>query len=185
MFVVLILSLSACSERGKITNEYEITPIANTTDNTNNTEEIIAENTTEYNETTYETTIIIVEPETESGNTYEPSGEVAGDSLTTTPHTTVQAPQATQAPAPTQAPDTTTVLTEAAGAISRERAIAIGYEELARRGYTGTFREVCRGNKRGQQVWEVLYRVEGGRKPLVEMYIAMDNGTIVKFEWDD
>jgi len=69
--------------------------------------------------------------------------------------------------------------------ISLERAIEIGHEELARRGYTGTFRESCRGFSRGQQVWELLFRVEGGRKPLVEMYINMDTGAIVKFEWDD
>jgi len=71
-------------------------------------------------------------------------------------------------------------------AISLERAIEIGYEELARQGYTGTFRSNSGMDwERGQWVWELLFRVEGGRLPLVEMYINVDTGDIVKFEWDD
>ena len=71
-------------------------------------------------------------------------------------------------------------------AISLERAIEIGYEELARRGHTGTFiRHSGMDWERGQWVWELLFRVPGGRLPLVEMYINVDTGNIVKFEWDD
>jgi hypothetical protein len=70
--------------------------------------------------------------------------------------------------------------------ISLERAIEIGYEELASRGYSGTFhRESGMDWERGQWVWEILFRVEGGREPFVEMYINADTGNIVKFEWDD
>jgi len=71
-------------------------------------------------------------------------------------------------------------------AISRQRAIEIGYEELARRGYTGSFRNSSGMDwERGQWVWEIEFRVEGGRLPLVEMYINVDTGAVVKFEWDD
>lgn len=71
-------------------------------------------------------------------------------------------------------------------AISLDRAIEIGYEELTRRGHTGTFRTDSGMDwEHGQWVWELLFRVEGGRLPLVEMYINVDTGEIVKFEWDD
>jgi uncharacterized membrane protein YkoI len=70
--------------------------------------------------------------------------------------------------------------------ISLERAIEIGYEELARRGYTGTFRERSGLDwEYGQWVWEIEFRVVGGRRPFVEMYINVDTGSVVKFEWDD
>ena len=71
-------------------------------------------------------------------------------------------------------------------AISLERAIQIGYEELARRGLSGTFRNHSGMDwERGQWVWEIVYRVPGGRLPLVEMYINVHTGAVVKFEWDD
>ncbi|MCL1924363.1 MAG: hypothetical protein FWF50_02130 [Defluviitaleaceae bacterium] len=70
--------------------------------------------------------------------------------------------------------------------ISLERAIEIGYAEIARRGYTGTFRNNSGIDwEYGQWVWELLFRVNGGRLPLVEMYINVDSGNIVKFEWDE
>ena len=71
-------------------------------------------------------------------------------------------------------------------AISLERAIEIGYAEIARRGHTGTFRTHSGMDwERGQWVWELEFSVQGGRLPLVEMYINVDTGSIVKFEWDD
>ena len=71
-------------------------------------------------------------------------------------------------------------------AISLERAIEIGYEELARRGHTGSFRNHSGMDlERGQWVWELLFNVQGGRLPFVEMYISVDTGAIIKFEWDD
>jgi len=71
-------------------------------------------------------------------------------------------------------------------AISLQRAIEIGYEELERQGYAGTFRSDSGMDwEHGQWVWELLFRVESGRLPLVEMYISVDTGAVVKFEWDD
>ncbi|MCL1988211.1 MAG: PepSY domain-containing protein [Firmicutes bacterium] len=71
-------------------------------------------------------------------------------------------------------------------AISLERAIELGHAELARRNLSGTFRNHSGMEwERGQWVWELVFRVPGGRLPLVEMYINVDNGNIVKFEWDD
>ena len=37
----------------------------------------------------------------------------------------------------------------------------------------------------GGWVWEVLFNVQGGRLPLVEMYICVHTGDVAKFEWDD
>ncbi|MCL1997706.1 MAG: PepSY domain-containing protein [Turicibacter sp.] len=71
-------------------------------------------------------------------------------------------------------------------AISLDRAIELGHAELARRGFSGTFREHSGMDfEYGQWVWEILFSVPGGRLPLVEMYINVDTGAIVKFEWDD
>ena len=73
-------------------------------------------------------------------------------------------------------------------AISLERAIEIGYAEIARRGHTGTFRRHSGMDwepRYGGWVWEVLFSVQGGRLPLVEMYIHVDTGNVAKFEWDD
>ena len=72
-------------------------------------------------------------------------------------------------------------------AISLDRAIEIGYAELARRGHVGTFRSHSGMDwERNQWVWEIEFRVPaGGRRPIVEMYINVDTGAIVKFEWDD
>jgi uncharacterized membrane protein YkoI len=69
--------------------------------------------------------------------------------------------------------------------ISLDRAIEIGYEELENRGYSGTFSESCKGTSRGQRVWELVYRVDDGRKPLAEVYVNRETGAVVKFEWDD
>ena len=73
-------------------------------------------------------------------------------------------------------------------AISLDRAIEIGYAELARRGHSGTFRNHSGMDfepRYGGWVWELLFRVPGGRLPLVEMYIDVNTGNVAKFEWDD
>ncbi|MCL2387585.1 MAG: stalk domain-containing protein [Defluviitaleaceae bacterium] len=71
-------------------------------------------------------------------------------------------------------------------AISLERAIEIAYEDLARRGITATYRSNSGMDwERGQWVWELLFRTQGERMPFIEFYINVDNGNIVKFEWDD
>ena len=70
--------------------------------------------------------------------------------------------------------------------ISLERAIEIAYSDLARRGINATFsRDSGMDWERGQWVWELLFRTQGERMPLIEFYINVDNGSIVKFEWDD
>jgi len=70
--------------------------------------------------------------------------------------------------------------------ISLERAIEIAYADLASRGINATFsRDSGMDWERGQWVWELLFRTHGERMPLIEFYINVDNGNIVKFEWDD
>ena len=87
-------------------------------------------------------------------------------------------------PSPSPRPDQTS--RPVSPAISLDRAIEIGYEELARRGHTGSFRNHSGMDfERGQWVWELLFNVQGGRLPFVEMYINVDTGVVVKFEWDD
>jgi hypothetical protein len=110
----------------------------------------------------------------------------SGTAGTTTPPPTQTTPPQQTAPPPSG--------TQTQGnrpsnpAISRERAIEIGYAEIARRGHTGTFRRDSGMDwepRYGGWVWEVLFRVQGGRLPLVEMYICVHTGNVAKFEWDD
>jgi len=71
-------------------------------------------------------------------------------------------------------------------AISLERAIEIAYADLAARGINATFRtDSGMSWERGQWVWELEFRTQGERMPIIEFYINVDNGNIVKFEWDD
>ena len=70
--------------------------------------------------------------------------------------------------------------------ISLDRAIAIAYADLASRGISATYRSNSGIDfERGQRVWELLFRTHGERMPLIEYYINAENGSIVKFEWDD
>jgi len=71
-------------------------------------------------------------------------------------------------------------------AISLERAIEIAYADIAYRGISATFRRDSGMSwERGQWVWELEFRTQGERMPIIEFYINVDNGSIVKFEWDD
>jgi len=71
-------------------------------------------------------------------------------------------------------------------AITLERAIEIAYEDLAYRGINATFRSDSGISwERSQWVWELEFRTQGERMPIIEFYINADNGDIVKFEWDD
>ncbi|MCL2575382.1 MAG: PepSY domain-containing protein [Defluviitaleaceae bacterium] len=70
--------------------------------------------------------------------------------------------------------------------ISREQAIEIAYAHLAQQGINATFRSHSGMNlERGQWVWELLFRTSGERMPFIEFYISVDDGSIVKMEWDD
>ena len=71
-------------------------------------------------------------------------------------------------------------------AISLERAIEIAYADLTNRGINATFSEDSGMSwERGQWVWELLFKTQYERMPLIEFYINADDGSIVKFEWDD
>jgi len=71
-------------------------------------------------------------------------------------------------------------------AISLDRAIEIAYADLASRGINATYRSNSGIDwERGQWVWELLFRTRGEGMPFIEFYINVDNGNIVKFEWDD
>lgn len=70
--------------------------------------------------------------------------------------------------------------------ISLERAIELAYEDLDARGISATFRSDSGMEwERGQWVWELLFTTEGESMPFVEYYISVEDGSIVKFEWDD
>jgi len=69
-------------------------------------------------------------------------------------------------------------------AISLERAIQIAQADLARRGINATYRTNSGMDwERNQWVWELEFRPTAGRG-VIEYYINVDTGAIVKFEWD-
>jgi len=71
-------------------------------------------------------------------------------------------------------------------AISLDRAIEIAYADIAARRINATFRtDSGMSWERGQWVWELEFRTQGEHMPIIEFYINVDNGNIVKFEWDD
>ena len=68
--------------------------------------------------------------------------------------------------------------------ISLERAIEIAYEDLAARNITASFRTHSGMDwERNQWVWELEFRPTTGRG-VIEYYINVNTGVIVKFEWD-
>jgi len=70
--------------------------------------------------------------------------------------------------------------------VSLEQAIQIAYDDLEYRGISAAFREDSGMEwERGQWVWELLFVTEGEHMPYIEYYISVDDGSIVKFEWDD
>ena len=110
----------------------------------------------------------------------------------------LKAPQISPAPMPTVPPTTTPQPSPNPSpgsgqgsrpsnpAISLQRAIEIAYADLAARGINATFRTNSGMSwERGQWVWELEFRTQGERMPIIEFYINVDNGNIVKFEWDD
>jgi len=69
-------------------------------------------------------------------------------------------------------------------AISRQRAIEIAYADLARRGIAASFHAASGMDwERGQWVWELEFRPAQGRG-MIEYYINVNTGAIVKFEFD-
>jgi len=70
--------------------------------------------------------------------------------------------------------------------ISLERAIEIAYADIAARGINASFHSSSGMSwEMGQWVWELLFSTQGEMMPFIEYYINVDNGNIVKFEWDD
>ncbi|MCL2573505.1 MAG: copper amine oxidase N-terminal domain-containing protein [Defluviitaleaceae bacterium] len=70
-------------------------------------------------------------------------------------------------------------------AISLQNAIDIAYNDLASRNISATFHSDSGMDwERGQWVWELEFRIDGSRT-IVEYYINIDIGTIVKFEIDN
>ncbi|MCL2853643.1 MAG: stalk domain-containing protein [Defluviitaleaceae bacterium] len=69
-------------------------------------------------------------------------------------------------------------------AISLDRAIEIAYADLSARGISATFRANSGMDwERGQWVWELEFR-PNGQRGVIEYYINVNTGAIVKFEWD-
>jgi len=123
----------------------------------------------------------IPEPEQESASAPEPAQ---------TPESAAQPAAQPQQPAqPSATPPAASgnrIIRPSNPAISLERAIEIAYADLAARGISATYRSNSGMDwERGQWVWELLFRTQGERMPLIEFYINVDTGAIVKFEWDD
>ena len=101
--------------------------------------------------------------------------------------TATATPSPTTSPQPTASPSVSGQRNRPSNpAISLDRAIEIAYADLASRGINATYRSNSGMDwERGQWVWELLFRTQGERMPFIEFYINVDNGNIVKFEWDD
>jgi uncharacterized membrane protein YkoI len=117
------------------------------------------------------------------------------------PHQTTPTPQGTisrgnaqinPAPMPTVSPQATASSSRRGSrpsnpTISLERAIEIAEADLARRGINATFHSHSGIDwERGQWVWELEFRVRRANRGrhVIEYYINVDTGAIVKFEWD-
>ena len=108
-------------------------------------------------------------------------GSVPGSTPSPSP-----SPNPTPSPSPSPNPSPGPGNRPSNPAISLQRAIEIAYDDLARRGIDATFhRDSGIDWERGQWVWELEFRTHGERMPIIEFYINVDNGNIVKFEWDD
>jgi len=93
-------------------------------------------------------------------------------------------PAATASPSPTASPSGNRNNRPQNPNISLERAIEIAYADLAARNISAAFRRDSGMDwERNQWVWELEFRPNGGRG-VIEYYINVDNGNIVKFEWD-
>jgi uncharacterized membrane protein YkoI len=99
----------------------------------------------------------------------------------------VATPTPTTSPQPTASPSVSGQGSRPSNpAISLDRAIEIAYADIASRGINATYRTNSGMSlERGQWVWELEFRTQGERMPIIEFYINVDNGNIVKFEWDD
>jgi hypothetical protein len=139
----------------------------------------------------------IVEPFIFNGTTFLPVRAVA-DALGENvhwdgPNSTVyvgQGPTSSTPPPPQPAPGTPGGGGSNQGnrpsnpSISLQRAIEIAYADLANRGIDATFhRDSGMDWERNQWVWELEFRPVGQRG-VIEYYINVDTGAIVKFEWD-
>ena len=119
--------------------------------------------------------------------TGQPEPQTPRASATPSPTASPQPAQQPQSPQPAASPSTGgRSSTQSSTTISLNRAIEIANADLKSRGINATYRSNSGLDwERGQQVWELLYTTHGERMPLIEYYINAENGSIVKFEWDD
>jgi len=112
------------------------------------------------------------------------------------PHQPSPSPSPTASPRPTSSPSPSPTASPSGGqgsrpsnpAISLQRAIEIAYADLANRGINATFHSDSGMDwERGQWVWELEFRVTGAQRGrhVIEYYINVDTGAIVKFEQGD
>jgi len=102
------------------------------------------------------------------------------------PMPTVPPIATTPSPQPSQSPGNVQGNRPSNTAISLDRAIEIAEADLKSRGINATYHSNSGISwERGQFVWELLFRTQGERMPFIEYHISVDNGNIVKFEWDD
>jgi len=123
-------------------------------------------------ETTQSAEQQIIKPETKTSNHKSP------ENSTPDHHTPDQQFENT--------PDSRQESKMASHTISLDKAIEIAYDDLASRDIDATFRSSSGIDwEKGQWVWELLFNTHGERMPLIEYYINVDDGYIIKFEWDD
>jgi len=123
----------------------------------------------------------------ESGNVIELNRYADDGAYTPTEATDIQSTEQPTPPTPPNPPSGSGRDSRPTNpVISLEDAIEIAYADLADRGITASYRTNSgMAWERGQWVWELEFRTQGERMPVIEYYINVDTGAIVKFEWDD
>ena len=124
------------------------------------------------------------------GRSYEFYVDVNTGEFLKAPQGTGNTTTVTPSPQPTQSPSSGSERNNRPTnpAISLQRAIEIAEADLVRRGIDATFHSDSGMDwERGQWVWELEFRVTGAQRGrhVIEFYINVETGDIVKFEWDD
>jgi len=93
-------------------------------------------------------------------------------------------PSPRPSPLPSPSPSSNQSSRPSNPSISLERAIEIAYADLGERNISASFHTHSGMDwERGQWVWELEFRPTTGRG-VIEYYINVDTGAIVKFEWN-
>ena len=70
--------------------------------------------------------------------------------------------------------------------VTLEDAVALGYEVLEGRQLTGEmYGQSGLVFEDGRWVWALVFKIENGQEPYVDIFISAQDGQLVTFGWDD